>query len=58
MARAYTLAEQACDNAKKPVHETHAEECWLDFHYLHSGIDGNLDNIRSWQKTDAQMART
>ena len=41
VARAYTLAEQACDNAKKPVHETHAEECWLDFHYLHSGIDGN-----------------
>lgn len=57
VARAYTLAEQACDNAKKPVHETHAEECWLDFHYLHSGIDGNLDNIRSWQKTDALMAR-
>ena len=57
MARAYTLAEQACDNAKKPVHETHAEECWLDFLCLHSGIDGNLDNIRSWQKTDALMAR-
>lgn len=53
VARAYSLAEQACDNAKKPVHSTHAEECWLDFHYLHSGIDGDLDNIRSWQKLAA-----
>ena len=57
MARAYALAEQACDNAKKPVHATCAEECWLDFHYLHSGIDGDLDNIRSWQKTEALIAR-
>lgn len=57
VARAYSLAEQACDNAKKPVHEAHAEECWLDFHFLHSGIDGDLDNIRSWQKTDVLMAR-
>lgn len=57
VARAYSLAEQACDNAKKPVHSTHAEECWLDFHYLHSGIDGDLDNIRSWQKTGGLMAR-
>lgn len=57
VARAYALAEQACDNAKKPVHATCAEECWLDFHYLHSGIDGDLDNIRSWQKTEALIAR-
>lgn len=57
VARAYMLAEQACDSAKKPVHRTGAEECWLDFHYLHSGIDGDLDNIRAWQGTANLMAR-
>ena len=57
VARAYRLAEQACDSAKKPVHASGAEECWLDFHYLHSGVDGDLDNIRAWQGTADLIAR-
>ena len=59
--RAYSLAEQACDDgAKKMVHgrdDGSVEEGWVDFHYIHSGIGGNLSVIRKMQKTDEHMAR-
>lgn len=62
--RAYMLAEQACDNAKKKVHEFNPEqkacvkeECWVDFHYIHGGISGDLDEIRYMQNTEKLMAR-
>lgn len=62
-ARAYDLAEQACDAAKKPVHDTAVgrerpeEQCWMDFHYIHSGINGDLDEIRALQQTEGCMMR-
>ena len=67
-SRAYELAEQACDLAKKPVHETllqtdsrgnpvPEEECWLDFHFLHSGVACELEDIRDRQDTASCMAR-
>lgn len=56
-ARAYELAEQACDNAKKPVHESHLEQAWVDFHYLRSGVNGELADIRELHRTQACIAR-
>ena len=62
-ARAYALAEQACDNAKAPVHKsavTHGvpvEQAWLDFHYIHSGVGGDLDELRELHQTGRRMAR-
>ncbi len=57
-ARAYALAEQACDSAKKQVHGKMAvEEGWADFHYVHNGIGGDLEQIRASQGTDKCMAR-
>lgn len=49
--RAYDLAEQACDNAKKEVHKSGREEAWLDFHYLRSGVNGDLEDIRELHRT-------
>jgi hypothetical protein len=59
LAKAYALAEQACDSAKEKVHgqENPKEEGWFDFHYIHSGINGDLDEIREVQGTKACMAR-
>lgn len=66
-ARAYALAEQACDNAKAPVHKaaaansgeqsTQVEQAWLDFHYIHSGVGGDLDELRALHQTGRRMAR-
>ena len=63
-AQAYALAEQACDNAKKTVHDSAAknssqplEQCWLDFHYLRSGTGGDLKEIRQQHRTDQAMMR-
>ena len=56
---AYSFAEQCCDNAKKKVHikgETR-DESWIDFHYQHSGLDRDLDDLRKVQGTDCIMAR-
>lgn len=59
-ARAYSMAEQACDDgAKQKVHIDNGtvEEGWVDFHYIHSGIGGNLMSIRNHQDTGKCMAR-
>ncbi|MDY2627585.1 MAG: hypothetical protein SOW08_04605 [Lachnospiraceae bacterium] len=59
-ARAYSMAEQACDDgAKQKVHVTSGtvEEGWVDFHYIHSGIGGDLMSIREYQGTGKCMAR-
>ena len=66
-ARAYALAEQACDNAKAPVHKVaaargggpgaHVEQAWLDFHYIHGGVGGDLDELRELHQTGRRMAR-
>lgn len=59
-SRAYAMAEQACDNAKEKVHgkrESSVEEGWMDFHYIHNGIGGELSSIRERQGTDTCMAR-
>lgn len=50
---AYSMAEQACDSAKKPVHkDKDKEEGYIDFHYIHSGVGGDLDEIREQLGTD------
>ena len=57
---AYEMAEQACDNAKKRMHESageNAEESWIDFHFIHSGLQGDLADIRERQGTADRMAR-
>lgn len=57
-ARAYSLAEQACESAKKNVHgECIKEESWIDFHYIHNGVGGDLDQIREHQGVSGCMAR-
>ena len=63
--KAYSLAEQACDDgAKQKVHRVDEqgkplviEEGWVDFHFIHSGIGGNLKEIRNRQNTMNCMAR-
>lgn len=60
-ARAYAFAEQACDDgAKRKVHTgtgESPEEGWVDFHYIHSGIGGDLEAIRYRENTADSMAR-
>lgn len=57
-ARAYSLAEQACDSAKKNVHgECIKEESWIDFHYIYNGVGGDLEQIREHQGVTGCMAR-
>ncbi len=56
-ARAYDLAEQACDSAKGPVHETEKEQGWIDFHFIHGGVGGDLDELRERHRTSGLMAR-
>ena len=55
--RAYELAEQACDNAKKLMHAANAEQAWVDFHYLRSGVNGDLEDIRALHRTQDCIAR-
>lgn len=63
-SKAYSIAEQACDEAKKKVHIVdengklvNVEQGWFDFHFIHSGIGGNLEEIRRSQGTKECMAR-
>lgn len=64
-SRAYSIAEQACDDgAKRMVHTVDengspmvVEQGWLDFHFIHSGIGGNLTEIRRSQGTKDCIAR-
>ena len=63
-SKAYHMAEQACDDgAKQKVHVVEngktlaIEEGWVDFHYIHSGIGGNLEEIRRRNNTTQCMAR-
>ena len=61
-SRAYALAEQACDNAKKSVHDAAArgepsEDGWLDFHVIQSGVGGDLKDLRSLHGTRDRMMR-
>lgn len=64
-AEAYKLAEMACDDgAKDKVHIVDEKGCmqgveegWVDFHYLHSGVGGELATIREMQGTNECMAR-
>ena len=60
-SRAYSMAEQACsDSAKERVHtggKEVREEGWVDFHYIHNGIGGDLSEVRRKQGTDRCMAR-
>ena len=56
-ARAYELAEQACDSAKRKAHSADEEQAWIDLHYIHSGVGGDLDDLRAPHGTGARMAR-
>ena len=65
--RAYDLAEQAADTAKKAVHDSisiradgtrsASECCLLDFHIIHSGIGGDLKDIRANHGTADRIQR-
>ncbi len=67
VARAYSLAEQACDSAKEPIHEAAAsairekrpvpEAGWMDFHYIRSGVGDDLDEIRDRHGVSKIIAR-
>ena len=65
---AYAMAEEACDSAKKPVHRPaekkegekgpqFIDEAWIDFHFIHSGLSGDLADLREQQGTAERMAR-
>ncbi len=59
-ASAYQLAEACCENAKQKPHAVQdpakAEQCWLDWYYLHSG-NGELDELRERQGVADCIAR-
>lgn len=63
-SKAYSIAEQACDSAKEKVHRVDhegkqdpIEECWIDYHFIHSGLGGDLSELRKRQGTDECQAR-
>jgi len=57
-ARAYDLAEQACESAKKKVHtEARPDQNWIDFHYLHGGMPNDLEETREEHGTQNCMLR-
>ena len=58
-SEAYSLAEDACKNAKSKVHVEGEppEEAWIDFHFIHSGVSGKLETIRKKHDTEDDMAR-
>ena len=56
-AYAYSFAEDACSAAKKHVHLTRQEESWFDFHFVHSGLQQDLSELRHWQDTERCIAR-
>lgn len=64
-SRAYSIAEQACDDgAKQMVHAVDengspkvVEQGWMDFHFIHSGIGGDLTEIRRSQGIEGCIAR-
>lgn len=63
-SKAYSIAEQACDSAKEKVHKTDqkslqtpVEECWIDYHYIHSGLGGDLNELRDRHGTAECLAR-
>lgn len=63
-SRAYAIAEQACDDvAKKKIHVSSTvdssvvEQGWMDFHFIRSGISGDLEEIRRNQGTQECIAR-
>lgn len=60
LARAYSLAEDLCDHAKRRA-RTEADSSWLDFHIMFSGFTSTLEEIRAstpglfwrpWRVTD------
>lgn len=60
-AEAYRIAESCCENAKtKPHGEADAhdrEQCWIDWYYIHSGVGGDVDDLRNFQQTGNCIAR-
>ena len=60
---AYSIAEQACDDgAKVKVHSSDVsgklvEQGWMDFHFIHNGIGGDLKEIRKNQGINRCVAR-
>ena len=58
-SRAYEIAEGACDHAKQIVHASseHENEGYIDFHFIHSGVGGDLKAIRSMSGADRLIFR-
>lgn len=64
-SKAYSIAEQACDDgAKQKIHAVDdrgcvsvVEQSWMDFHFIQSGIGGDLSEIRRNQGTKDCIAR-
>ena len=55
---AYSMAEEACESAKKTLREScSGQGSLVDFHYIHSGIGRDLDSIRESQGTAQLIAR-
>lgn len=54
---AYAMAEEACDSAKVKVHLPERDESWIDFHYIHSGLNDDLKDLRKIQGTLDRVAR-
>lgn len=57
---AYALAEDACASAKKKAHPEDGsvpEVAWIDYHFIHRGVGGDLESIRSEHGTADRMAR-
>lgn len=50
-ADVYEIAEQCCESGKKQSHlPGNGDRNYIDFHYCHSGITGDLDTVREIQE--------
>ncbi len=55
---AYSIAEDACSSAKRSMRSAEGTDgAWIDFHFIHNGVGGNLDDIREEENTKDRMAR-
>lgn len=44
--KAYEIAEQCCENAKKKNRMNGSNNCLVDFQYIYSGVTGDLESMR------------
>lgn len=54
-SKAYEIAEECCENAKKKNRRNDSNNCLVDFQYIYAGVTGDLDSMR--KQDGMKMAR-